>query len=109
MPSSDSLPHSRKVCVAHSFRTCKYRPNYPRKPFETVEEARTWTLQFVRCYNHQHKHSGLKFVTPAQRHGGKNPLPRALVRCLPVSNWVLKGEVWLNPERLQPEILKQAA
>jgi len=52
------------------FRTCKYRPNYPRKPFESVEQARTWTLQFVQWYNHQHKHSGLKFVTPAQRHGG---------------------------------------
>jgi putative transposase len=23
------------------FRTCKYRPNYPRKPFESVEQART--------------------------------------------------------------------
>lgn len=30
------------------FRTCKYRPNYPRKPFETVEQARMWTLQFVQ-------------------------------------------------------------
>jgi putative transposase len=46
------------------FRTCKCRPNYPRKPFDTVEEARAWTLEFVRWYNHRHKHSGLKFVTP---------------------------------------------
>ena len=53
------------------FRTCKYRPNYPRKPFESVDDARTWTQQFVQWYNHQHKHSGLKFVTPVQRHGGQ--------------------------------------
>jgi hypothetical protein len=33
-----------------------------------VDDARIWTQQFVQCYNHQHKHSGLKFVTPAQRH-----------------------------------------
>ncbi len=25
------------------FRTVKYRPNYPRRPFESIEEARTWT------------------------------------------------------------------
>ena len=55
------------------FRTCKYRPNYPRKPFDSVEHARTWTQQFVQWYNHQHKHSGLKFITPAQRHDGKRP------------------------------------
>ena len=30
------------------FRTCKYRPNYPRKPFDSVEQARTWTQQFVQ-------------------------------------------------------------
>jgi transposase InsO family protein len=33
-----------------------------------VEQARTWAQQFVQWYKHQHKHSGLKFVTPAQRH-----------------------------------------
>jgi len=26
----------------------------------------------VQWYNHQHKHSGLKFVTPAQRHDGRD-------------------------------------
>lgn len=105
------------------FRTCKYRPNYPRKPFDTVEEVRIWTMQFVRWYNHQHKHSGLKFVTPAQRHDGKaNAILRrreqiyeaAKKRCPErwsgtTRNWVLKDEVWLNPERTQPKILKQAA
>ena len=52
-------------------RTGQYRPNYPRKPFDTAEEARVWTLEFVLQYNHRHKHSGLKFVTPAQCHGGQ--------------------------------------
>ncbi|PXX20231.1 integrase-like protein, partial [Burkholderia pyrrocinia] len=31
--------------------------------FASVEAARAWTQQFVRWYNHEHKHSGLKFVT----------------------------------------------
>jgi hypothetical protein len=35
-----------------------------------VDQARTWTHQFVQWYNHQHKHSGPKLVTPAQRLGG---------------------------------------
>jgi hypothetical protein len=105
------------------FRTCKYRPNYPRKPFESVEQARTWTLQFVQWYNHQHKHSGLKFVTPAQRHAGlaeaillnrEQVYEAAKQRCPErwsgaTRNWKLKDEVWLNPERAAPEISKLTA
>jgi transposase InsO family protein len=105
------------------FRTCKYRPNYPRKPFDTVEEARVWTLEFVQWYNNRHKHSGLKFVTPAQRHNGqaqailrsREQVYEAAKQRSPerwsgaTRNWKLKDEVWLNPERSQPEILKQAA
>ena len=34
------------------FRTCKYRPNYPRQPFESVAQAREWVRQFVQWYNH---------------------------------------------------------
>lgn len=105
------------------FRTCKYRPNYPRKPFESVEQARTWTQQFVQWYNHQHKHSGLKFVTPAQRHAGQadailrrreQVYAAAKQRCPErwsgaTRNWKLKDEVWLNPERAEPELVKLAA
>ncbi|PXX21372.1 hypothetical protein NA66_10521, partial [Burkholderia pyrrocinia] len=31
-------------------RTCKYRPDYPRQAFASVEAARAWTQQFVRWY-----------------------------------------------------------
>jgi putative transposase len=64
---STDCPLHRYAAYAESlFRTCKYRPNYPAKSFESVEQARKWTWNFVQWYNHQHKHSGLKFVTPAQ-------------------------------------------
>lgn len=53
------------------FRTCKYQPDFPYKGFATLTEARQWVLQFVHWYNHHHKHSGLKFVAPAQRHSGE--------------------------------------
>ena len=105
------------------FRTCKYRPDYPSKPFATLEDARAWTQKFVCWYNQDHKHSGLKFVTPAQRHGGqaeailehreqvyreaksRNPLRWSRN----IRNWNLDDQVWLNPERIRPEELQQVA
>ena len=54
------------------FKTLKYVPNYPSKPFESLDEARMWVATFCKWYNHSHRHSGLKFVTPAQRHNGKD-------------------------------------
>jgi len=52
------------------FKTLKYVPSYPSKPFETIDEARQWVAAFVEWYNHSHRHSGLKYVTPEQRHNG---------------------------------------
>lgn len=52
------------------FRTLKYRPEYPRRPFETLEEARTWVVGFVRWYNEEHLHGGVGYVTPTCRHEG---------------------------------------
>lgn len=74
-------------------------------------------------YNHQHKHSGLKFVTPVQRHEGKadailehrESVYEAAKERHPerwsgnTRDWKLKDEVWLNPERAESEILRQAA
>lgn len=52
------------------FKTLKYCPEYPNKPFETIEQARVWVTKFVHWYNNIHYHSGIKFVTPNQRHQG---------------------------------------
>ncbi|RYZ17554.1 MAG: IS3 family transposase [Myxococcaceae bacterium] len=52
------------------FRHLKYAPSWPTKPFATLEQARAWVATFVRWYNEQHRHSGIQFVTPAQRHTG---------------------------------------
>lgn len=53
------------------FRTAKYCPLWPERPFDTLEQARNWVNSFVAWYNHEHRHSALKFVTPAQRHTGQ--------------------------------------
>ena len=48
----------------------KYRPTYPRRPFESLLAARQWVGTFVQWYNHEHRHSAIGFVTPDQRHTG---------------------------------------
>lgn len=52
------------------FKTLKYRPAYPQRSFESLMAARQWVGTFVRWYNEEHRHSAIKFVTPAQRHDG---------------------------------------
>ena len=95
------------------FRTCKYRPDYPYKGFATLGDARAWVLQFATWYNQEHKHSGLKFITPAQRHSGqtaevmqqRQAVYEAAKAANPkrwsgrTRNWDLPEEVWLNPEK----------
>lgn len=95
------------------FRTCKYTPNWPTRGFATIDEARAWVQGFVRWYNLEHRHSGIRFVTPDQRHRGEDPALLAerhrvyqLARSAhperwsrPTRNWQPIGSVWLNPER----------
>jgi transposase InsO family protein len=49
------------------FRTAKYRPEFPAKGFVDLDAARTWAAEFVRWYNDEHRHSGIRYVTPGQR------------------------------------------
>jgi transposase InsO family protein len=62
---SNDNPYSESL-----FRTAKYRPDYPRRPFASKDDACQWVSSFVDWYNHRHRHSGIKFVTPHQRHNG---------------------------------------
>lgn len=62
---SNDNPYSESL-----FKTLKYRPHYPLKPFADVLEARQWVADLVQWYNLEHRHSAIGFVTPAQRHAG---------------------------------------
>ena len=64
---SDDNPYSEAL-----FRTLKYRPEYPGKPFENLEAALAWVSVFVLWYNTEHLHSGIRFVTPDDRHFGRS-------------------------------------
>lgn len=62
---SNDNPYSESL-----FKTLKYRPAYPDSAFISLHEARTWVAQFAQWYNHEHRHSAIKFVTPALKHAG---------------------------------------
>jgi putative transposase len=64
---SDDNPYSESL-----FKTMKYCPAYPSKPFSSIEEAQSWVNEFVDWYNNEHLHSGIKFVTPSSRHEGRD-------------------------------------
>ena len=53
------------------FRTAKYAPSFPADGFASLGAAREWVLIFVRWYNEEHRHSGIRHVTPGQRHRGE--------------------------------------
>ena len=52
------------------FKTLKYCPFYPTKPFASLEAARAWVIVFIDWYNNVHLHSSISFTTPASRHDG---------------------------------------
>ena len=63
---SNDKPYSKSL-----FRTAKYRPDYPIRVFASEDEACQWVASFVDRYNHRHRHSGIKFMRPQQRHSGQ--------------------------------------
>ena len=97
------------------FKTAKYCPLWPERPFDTLDQARQWVLRFVHWYNEEHCHSGLKYVTPGQRHRGQAGSLLAHRRAVyeaakaskpqrwagEIRNWHLDDVVYLNPERKQ--------
>lgn len=109
--------------VESAFRTCKYRPNYPVDGFGTLAEARDWVWRFVTWYNTEHRHSGLNFVTPEQRHTAQAPAimhrrvevyeaararhPRRWSKG--IRDWSLPTTVWLNPVTPAKPEMEQAA
>jgi len=60
---SDDNPYIESL-----FRTLKYTPGFPMRPFLTIAHASEWVEGFLRWYNFDHLHSALRYVTPADRH-----------------------------------------
>lgn len=106
---SDDNPYSEAL-----FRTLKYTPAYPRYPFACLAAAQTWVARFVGWYNDEHRHSGIRFVTPSQRHFGQEGAILARRRALyaraqrrkperwsrTTRNWTAIETVVLHPDRI---------
>ena len=94
------------------FRTLKYRPNFPSKPFASLAAARAWVEGFARWYNTEHLHSGIRFTTPSARHAGRDIEQLARRHAVyaearrrhprrwsgPTRNWARIETVVLNPD-----------
>lgn len=105
---SNDNPYSESL-----FRTLKYRPEYPEKPFTGLVAARDWVQYFVVWYNKEHLHSAIKFITPEQRHAGKDKNILEKRKAVyeqaksknpnrwsgDIRNWDPVKEVHLNPEK----------
>ncbi|MCP4967469.1 MAG: IS3 family transposase [bacterium] len=52
-----------------NFKTAKYRPDYPNR-FNSLDEARSWMRRFAHWYNHDHYHSAIGYLHPADVHAG---------------------------------------
>jgi len=95
------------------FRTAKYRPEFPLKGFAELDAAQQWAARFVRWYNDEHRHSGIRYVTPGQRHAGQDRRVLMARHALYLEarernprrwsgstrNWTPATAVTLNPER----------
>ena len=91
---SDDNPYAEAL-----FRTAKYRPEFPARGFRTLEDARAWAAQFVHWYNRVHRHSGIRYVTPAQRHAGEDHDILAKRHALYLSARELNPRRWTNRTR----------
>jgi transposase InsO family protein len=83
------------------FRTLKYRPNYPSKPFATIEDAKRWVAEFTFWYNTMHLHSAISFTTPSSRHNGDDVAILAkrhgvykAAQCMQPKRWARKTRKW---------------
>ncbi len=105
---SNDNPYSEAL-----FKTLKYRPPYPLQPFADLTAARHWVANLVQWYNHEHRHSAIGFVTPAQRHAGLDEALLAQRKALyeqakarqprrwsrQTRRWNRVHTVYLNPDR----------
>jgi putative transposase len=68
--------HSRPHCPNDNpfseaqFKTMKYRPQFPDR-FGGPEDARAFCTRFFPWYNHDHRHSGIGYHSPADVHFGR--------------------------------------
>ena len=110
---SDDNPYSEAL-----FRTLKYTPAYPSLPFADIASGRRWVTRFVAWYNGEHRHSAIRYVTPDERHCGRENSILARrhqlyqrARAANPERWTRNTRNWapielvvLNPQRQETQV-----
>jgi transposase InsO family protein len=91
---SDDNPYSESL-----FRTLKHTPAYPRLPFAGLGFAQRWMARFVGWYNAEHRHSAIRYVTPDERHSGREQDVLARRQELYQQARTLNSERWTRSTR----------
>jgi putative transposase len=97
----DDNPYSES-----QFKTLKHHPSFPDR-FGSIEDARAFCQGFFGWYNHEHRHSGIALLTPADVHHGRAS------QVITARAAVLDGAYAQHPERFvgkppQPPRLPEA-
>jgi putative transposase len=83
----DDNPYSES-----QFKTLKHHPTFPDR-FGSIHDARSFCQDFFRWYNHEHYHSGIALLTPADVHYGRAD------QIINARGVVLDGAFAAHPER----------
>jgi putative transposase len=98
------------------FKTLKYCPSFPAR-FGSIEDARAFCADFFDFYNHEHRHSGIGYHTPASVHFGTAPEVQAGRATVLASAYAahpdrfvngiptpprLPGPAWINKPKEEP-------
>ena len=100
-------------CLEVTLNNCLSQDPSVALGFADLDQARTWAAGFVHWYNFDHRHSGIRYVSPAQRHAGDDHAILAARHEVYLKarelnparwsgdtrNWTPIGAVTLNPER----------
>ena len=97
----DDNPYSES-----QFKTLKHHPSFPDR-FGCIQDARAFCQGFFGWYNHEHRHSGIALLTPADVHHGRAS------QVITARAAVLDGAYAKHPERFvrkppQPPRLSEA-
>jgi putative transposase len=83
----DDNPYSES-----QFKTLKHHPSFPDR-FGCIQDARAFCQGFFGWYNHEHRHSGIALLTPADVHHGRAS------QVITARAAVLDGAYAAHPER----------
>ena len=87
------------ACADSLFRAAKYRPEFSDQGFADLDAARTWAAGSAHWYNIDHRHSGIRYVAPAQRHGDDDHAILAARHALYIRARELKPSRWFGRTR----------